>query len=139
MRILSFIGGILSFFNSHLVDSSSSKVLPGSHGNRVGTSIGRWVGCRHPIGVRSRFGAHMSIVALLSTVETSPFSWILRGVWSCLQPLHVLVASRRSLMIAGVIVYLPLRSCIALFGSMGPLLELLLDSRRGRVDMAVGS
>jgi hypothetical protein len=32
------------------------------------------------IGVRSRFGAHMSIVALLSAIETSPLSWILRGV-----------------------------------------------------------
>jgi hypothetical protein len=66
--------GILSFYHSHLVDSSSSKVLCGSHRNRVGTSIGRWVGCRHPIGVRSLFGAHMSIVALLSTVETSPLT-----------------------------------------------------------------
>jgi hypothetical protein len=139
MRIVPFIGGILSFFNSHLVGSSSSKVLPGSHGNRIGTSIGRWVGCRHPIGVWSRFGAHLSIVALLSTVETSSLSWILRGVWSCLQPLHVLVASSRGLKIAGVIVYLVLQSCIALFGSVGPLLELLLDSRCGRVDLVVGS
>jgi hypothetical protein len=78
-------------------------------------------------------------VALLSTVETSPLSWILRGVWSCLQPLHVLVASSRGLKIAGVIVYLVLQSCIALFGSVGPLLELLLDNRCGRVDLVVGS
>jgi hypothetical protein len=33
--------GILSFFNNHLVDSSSSKVLPSSHENRVDTSIGK--------------------------------------------------------------------------------------------------
>jgi hypothetical protein len=82
----------------------------------------------------------MSIVALFSAVETSPLNWILRGVWSCLQPLHVLVASSRSLKIAGVLDHLALQSCIALFfGWMGPLLELLLDSRHGRVDLAVGS
>jgi hypothetical protein len=39
MMSVPFIGGILSFFNSHLVDSSS-KVLAGSHGNTVGTTIG---------------------------------------------------------------------------------------------------
>jgi hypothetical protein len=81
----------------------------------------------------------MSIVALLSVVETSPLSWILRCGWSCLQSLHVLVASSRSLKIAGVLDHLALQSCIALFGWMGPLLGLLLDSRRGRVDLAIGS
>jgi hypothetical protein len=82
----------------------------------------------------------MSIVALFSTVETSLLNWILRGVWSCLQPLHVLVTSSRSLRIAGVLDHLALRSCIALFFSwMGPLLELLLDSRHGRVDLAARS
>jgi hypothetical protein len=50
-RSVAFIGGILSFFNNHLVDSSSSKGLPSGHENRVGTSIGRWVGRRYPIGV----------------------------------------------------------------------------------------
>jgi hypothetical protein len=39
MMSVPFIGGILSFFNSHLVDSSS-KVLSGSYGNKVGTTIG---------------------------------------------------------------------------------------------------
>jgi hypothetical protein len=134
-----FIWGILSVFKSHLVDSSSSKVLSGSHGNRVDTTIERWVGWRYPIGVWSRFGAHMSIVALLSTVETPLLSWILRDVWSCLQPLHVLVASSRSLKIASGFDHLALWSYIALFGWMGPLLELLLDSRHDRVDLAVGS
>jgi hypothetical protein len=53
-----------------------------------------------------------------------------------MQPLHVLVPSSRSLKIAGVLENLVLRSCIALFFSwMGP----LLDSRHGRVDLAVGS
>jgi hypothetical protein len=52
----------------------------------------------------------------------------------------VLVASSRSLKIAGVLDHLVMWSCIALFFSwMGPLLELLLDSRHGRVDLAVGS
>jgi hypothetical protein len=75
-----------------------------------------------------------------SVVETSPLNWILRGVWNCLQPLHVLVPSSRSLKIAHGLDYLVLRSCIALFfGWMGSLLELLLDSRHGRVDLAVGS
>jgi hypothetical protein len=58
--------------------------------------------------------------------------------WSCLQPLHVLVASNRSLKIAGVLDHLALQSCIALLCWMGPLLELLLDSRRDRVDLTVG-
>jgi hypothetical protein len=44
--------------------------------------------------------AHMSIVVLFTVVETSLLNWILRGVWSCLQHLHVLVASSRSLKIA---------------------------------------
>jgi hypothetical protein len=57
-----------------------------------------------------------------------------------MQPLHVLVPSSRSLNIDGVLEHLALWSCIALFfGWMGPLLELLLDSRHGRVDLAVGS
>jgi hypothetical protein len=43
-RSVASIGGILSFFNNHLVDSSSSKILLSSHENRVGTSIRRWVG-----------------------------------------------------------------------------------------------
>jgi hypothetical protein len=82
----------------------------------------------------------MSIVALFSIVETSLLNWILRGVWSCLQDLHVLVPSSRSLKIAHGLDYLALWSCIALFfGWMGPLLELLLDSRLCRVDLAVGS
>jgi hypothetical protein len=39
-----------------------------------------------------------------------------------------------------VLDHLALWSCIALvFGWMGPLLELLLDSRHGRVDLVVGS
>jgi hypothetical protein len=101
--------GVLSFCHSYLVDSSSSKVLLVSHENRVGTSIGEWVGCQHQIGAR------MSIVALLSTVETLLFSWILQGVWSCLQPLHVVVFSSRSLKFAGVLDDLALWSCIALF------------------------
>jgi hypothetical protein len=99
----------------------------------------RWVGWRHPIAVWSRFGAHMSIVALLSTVETSLLSWIHCGVWSCLQPLHVLVANNRGLKIAGVLGHLALQSCIALFDWMGPLQELLLDSIHSRVDLVVGS
>jgi hypothetical protein len=41
--------------------------------------------------------------------------------------------------IAGVFGHLVLQSCIALFGWMGPLLELLLDSRRGRVDLTIRS
>jgi hypothetical protein len=132
--------GILSSFNNYLVDSSSSKVLLSSHENRVGTSIGRWVGWRHPIGVWSQFGAHVSIVALFSAVETSLLNWILCGVWSCLHHLHVLVASSRILKIAGVFDHLVLQSCIALFFSwMGPLLELLLDNKYCRVDLAVGS
>jgi hypothetical protein len=69
----------------------------------------------------------MGIVVLLSIVETSRLNWILHGVWSCLQHLHVLVPNSRSLKIA------------LFFGWMGPLLELLLDSRHGRVDLAVGS
>jgi hypothetical protein len=82
----------------------------------------------------------MSIVAHFSAVETSLLNWILRGVWSCLQHLHVLAASSRSLKIAHGLDHLVLRSCIALFfGWMGPLLELLLDSRHSRVDLAVGS
>jgi hypothetical protein len=82
----------------------------------------------------------MSVVVLFSVVETSLLNWILRGVWSCLQHLHVLVASSRSLKIAGVFEHLELWSCISLFFSwMGPLLELLLDSRHARVDLAVGS
>jgi hypothetical protein len=79
-----------------------------------------------------------SIVALLSAAETSLLSWILRGVWNCLQPLHNLVASSRSLKIVGVLDHLALRSYLALFGWMGHLLELLLDNRCGRVDLAVG-
>jgi hypothetical protein len=81
----------------------------------------------------------MSIVALLAAVETSLLSWILRGGWSCLQPLHVLVATNRSMKIAGVLDHLALRSYIALLGWMRLLLELLLDSRHGRVDLAVES
>jgi hypothetical protein len=82
----------------------------------------------------------MSIVALFSAVETSPLNWILCGVWSCLQHLHVLVPISRSLKIASVLEHLVLWSCIALFfGWMGPLLELLLDSRHCRVDMTVES
>jgi hypothetical protein len=81
----------------------------------------------------------MSIVALLSAIETSLLNWILRGVWSCLWPLHILVASSRSLKIAGVLYHLALWSCIALFSWMGPLLELLLDSTCSRVEVAVGS
>jgi hypothetical protein len=132
--------GILSFFNNHLVDSSFSKVLPSSHGNRVGTSIGRWVGWRHPIGVWLQFGAHMSIVALFSIVETSLLNWILHSVWSCLHHLHVLVPNSRSLKIASVLEHLALWSYITLFfGWMGPLLELLLDSRHCRVVLAIGS
>jgi formate hydrogenlyase subunit 4 len=78
-------------------------------------------------------------VVLFSVVETSLVYWILHGVWSCLQHLHVLVPSSRSLKIASVLDHPVLRSCIALFfGWMGPLLELLLDSRHGRVDLAVG-
>jgi hypothetical protein len=69
-----FIGGILSFCHSHLVDFSSSKILPGSHGNRVGTSVGRLVCCRCLLGLSMSFGTHMSIVSLLSTIETSPLS-----------------------------------------------------------------
>jgi hypothetical protein len=57
-----------------------------------------------------------------------------------MQHLHVLVPSSRGLKIAGVLEHLALWSCIALFfGWMGPLLELLQDSRNCRVDMAVGS
>jgi hypothetical protein len=57
-----------------------------------------------------------------------------------MQHLHVLVPSSRGLKIAGVLEHLALWSCIALFfGWMGPLLELLQDSRNYRVDMAVGS
>jgi hypothetical protein len=74
--------GVLRFCHSYLVDSSSSKVLPGSHENRVGTSFGRLVGCQCLIEVQSWFGAHMSIVTLLFIVETPPLSWVLRGVWS---------------------------------------------------------
>jgi hypothetical protein len=82
----------------------------------------------------------MSIVVLFSIVETSPLYWILRGVWNCLQPLHVLVPSSRGLKIARGLDHLVLRSCIALFFDwMRPLLELLLDSSHGRVDLAVGS
>jgi hypothetical protein len=82
----------------------------------------------------------MCIVVLFSIVETSPLNWILHGVWSCLQHLHVLLASSRSLKIASVLDHLVLRSYMALFFCwMGPLLELLLDSRHGRVDLVVGS
>jgi hypothetical protein len=82
----------------------------------------------------------MIIVVLFSIVETSPLNWILHGVWSCLQHLHVLFPSSRSLKIARGLNHLALRSCIDLFfGWMGPLLELLLDSRHGRVDLMVGS
>jgi hypothetical protein len=82
----------------------------------------------------------MSIVALFSAVETSLLNWILHSVCSCLQYLHVLVVSSRSLKIAHGLDHLALWSCILLFfGWMGPLLELLLDSRHGRVDLAVGS
>jgi hypothetical protein len=82
----------------------------------------------------------MGIVVLFSIVETSRLNWILHGVWSCLHHLHVLVPNSRSLKIAGVLDHLALWSCIALFfGWMGPLLKLLLDSRHGRVDLAVGS
>jgi hypothetical protein len=57
-----------------------------------------------------------------------------------MQPLHVLVSSSRSLKIVDVLDHLALWSCIALFfGWMGPLLELLLDSRHCRIDLAVGS
>jgi hypothetical protein len=59
----------MSIYHSHLVDSSSSMILPDSCGNRVGTLVGGWVGCRRLIGMWLRLGAHMSIVALLSTVE----------------------------------------------------------------------
>jgi hypothetical protein len=138
-EVCSIHWGILSFFNNHLVDSSSSKILLSSHENRVGTSIGRWVGWRHPIEVWSQFGARMSIVVLFFVVETSPLNWILRDVWSCMQPLHVLIPSSRILKITGVLEHLALQSCIALFCWMGPLLELLLDSRHCRVDLAVGS
>jgi hypothetical protein len=61
--------GIMSFFNNHLVDSFSSKVLPSSQENGVGTSIGRWVGWRHPIGVWSQLGTHMSIVVLFPLLK----------------------------------------------------------------------
>jgi hypothetical protein len=82
----------------------------------------------------------MSIVVLFFIVETSSLNWILHGVWSCLRHLHVLVASSRSLKFVGVLDHLALWSCIALFFSwMGPLLELLLDSRHCRVDLVVGS
>jgi hypothetical protein len=81
----------------------------------------------------------MSIVVLFFVVETSWLNWILRGVWSCLQHLHVLVPSSRGLMIARGLDHLALRSCVALFCWMGPLLELLLNSRCGRVDLTVGS
>jgi hypothetical protein len=82
----------------------------------------------------------MSIVVLFHVIETSPLNWILRGVWSYLQHLHVLVPSSRSLKIARGLDHLVLQSCIALFfGWMGPLLELLPDSRHGGVDLAVGS
>jgi hypothetical protein len=84
--------GVLSFCRNHLVYASSSKILPGSRRNRVGTSIGRWVGCRCLIGVRVRFGVHMSIMALPSTIETPSLNWMLQGIWSCLQPLHIMVA-----------------------------------------------
>jgi hypothetical protein len=129
----------LSFCHSHLVDSSDGKVLLGSHRNRVGTSVWRCVGFRHRIGVQMRFGVHMSIMALLSAIETSPLSWILRGVWSYLQPLYVLLASSRSLKITRVLDHMMLQSYIALLGLMGPLLELLLDNRCGRVGTVVGS
>jgi hypothetical protein len=57
-----------------------------------------------------------------------------------MRPLQVLVPSSRSLKIVDMLDHLALRSCIALFfGWMGPLLELLLDSRHDRVDLAVGS
>jgi hypothetical protein len=56
-----------------------------------------------------------------------------------MQPLHVLVASSMSLKFAGVLDHLALQTCIALLGWMGRLLELLLDSRCGRVHLAVGS
>jgi hypothetical protein len=49
-----------------------------------------------------------------------------------------LVTSSRSLKIPGVLDNLEMRSYIALLDWMGPLLELLLDSRCGRVDLAVG-
>jgi hypothetical protein len=82
----------------------------------------------------------MSIVVLFSVVETSPLIWIFHDAWCCLQHLHVLVPSSRSLKIAHGLDHLVLHSYIALFFSwMGPLLELLLDSRHGRVDLAVGS
>jgi hypothetical protein len=81
----------------------------------------------------------MSIVVLFSIVETSPLNWILHGVWNCLQHLHVLVPSSRSLKIADVLEHLALQSYIALFYWMGPLLELLVDSRHCRVDLMVGS
>jgi hypothetical protein len=82
----------------------------------------------------------MSIVVLFHVIETSPLNWILRGVWSYLQHLHVLVPSSRSLKIVRGLDHLVLQSCIALFfGWMGPLLELLPDSRHGGVDLAVGS
>jgi hypothetical protein len=60
--------------------------------------------------------------------------------WSCLWHLRVLVPSSRSQKIVGVLEHLVLRSYIALFfGWMGPLLELLLDSRHGRVDLVIAS
>jgi hypothetical protein len=54
----------------------------------------------------------MSIVVLFSIIETSPLNWILRGVWSCLQHLHVLFPSSRSLKIAGVLDHLALQSIV---------------------------
>jgi hypothetical protein len=70
----------------------------------------------------------MSIVILFSAVETSLLNWTLCGVWSCMQHLHVLVPSSRSLKIVDVFDHSALWSCIALFfGWMDPLLELLLD------------
>jgi hypothetical protein len=94
--------GVLSFCHSHLVDSSSGKVLPGSHGNRVGIMVKCWNRCLCWGWLLTSVEALISIMALLSTFETScgflsrrwlssgwsPLNTLTPSVWSYLWSLH---------------------------------------------------
>jgi hypothetical protein len=68
----------------------------------------------------------MSIVALLSAVETPSLTWIFRSIWSLLWALHTLDTSSTSLEDIGVLDHLTLWNCIALPNWLGPLLKLWL-------------
>jgi hypothetical protein len=142
MRIVPFIGGILSLFHSQLIDLSLSIVMPGFDWVSVSIAVHwrRWIRCWRWRRTWMWIGACSSNVTSLFTIVAFPLSWSMFCILSGMKPLDVLNSSIGSLKVVGQLDHLVLRGRKSLSHWLRHLLKTLLyrvenRSSRWRVKM----